>query len=104
VKEEMAILVGLSRAVSARQAHEFEWLVKAAYGAGIGREDLLTAVETGRLLGDPPGPVVARAYATVHDWQWMANRRASHGEESAPCTERRGTERTRMWIPCTIKS
>jgi len=101
MKERMALLAAFAEAVSARQAHEFEWLVKAAYTAGASREDLLTALETGRLLGEPPEPVVTEAYATVHGWQWMASRRTPHGDEWASCTERRRAERRKTWIPCT---
>ncbi len=104
MKERLALLAAFSEAVSTRQAHEFEWLIKAAYAAGTSREDLLTAIETGRLLGNPPEPVAADAYATVHAWQWMASRRAPRSEESAPCPERRRTERKKTWIPCIIKS
>ena len=104
VKKGMAILVDFSRAVSARHAHGFESLVKAAYAAGIEKEDLLTAVETGQLLGDPPGPIVEEAYATVHAWQWMANRRAPRGREPASCVERRSAERRETWLQCTTRS
>ena len=103
MKEQMALLVAFAEAVSARQAHEFEWLVKAAYGAGASREDLLTAVESGSLLGDPSEPVVTEAYATVHAWQWMASHCTAHSDEPAPLTERRRTQRREVWIPCTTK-
>jgi alkylhydroperoxidase/carboxymuconolactone decarboxylase family protein YurZ len=59
------------RAVAARDWHLFERLVKTAYESGATREELLGAVETARTLGDVSGPVVAHAYATVHNWQWM---------------------------------
>jgi hypothetical protein len=103
MKERTALLASLAEAVSTRQAYEFAWLVKAAYGAGASRENLLVAVETGRHLGDPPEPVTAEAYAAVHAWQWMVNRRAVRGDESAPRAERRRTERRKAQIPCTIK-
>jgi hypothetical protein len=104
MKERVTLLAALSEAVSARQTHRFERLARAAYTAGASREDLITAIEIGRLLGDPVEPVPTEAYATVHAWQWMASRRMSRDEESAPCAERRGSERARMWIPCTIQS
>jgi hypothetical protein len=89
--------------VSTQQAHEFAWLVKAAYGAGASREDLLIAVKTGWRLGNPPEPITAEAYAAVHAWQWMANRRAVRCDESAPRAERRRTKRRKAWFSCTIK-
>jgi hypothetical protein len=103
MKERIALLVALAEAVWARQAHEFEWLVKAAYGAGATREDLLTAVENGRLLGDPPAPVVTEAYATVHAWQWMASSGTPHRDEPPLFPEPRRTKRTEAWVPCTTK-
>lgn len=103
VKERTALLAAFAEAVSTRQAHEFVWLVKAAYGAGASREDLLVAVETGWRLGDPPEPITAGAYAAVHAWQWMANRRAVHCDESAPRADRRRSERRKAWLPCIIK-
>jgi hypothetical protein len=103
MKERMALLAAFAEAVWTRQADEFEWLVKAAYGAGACREDLLAAVESGRLLGDPPEPVVAEAYATVHAWRWMTSRCPTPSHESAPLAERRRTKRRKVWIPCTTK-
>ena len=103
MKERIALLAALAEAVWSQQAHEFDQLVKAGYRAGASREDLLIAVETGRLLGDPPKPVVADAYATVHAWQWMASRCTAHSDESAPSTQRRRTERRKAWIPCTTQ-
>jgi hypothetical protein len=103
MKERTALLAAFTEAVSTRQAHEFVWLIKAAYGAGASREDLLIAVETGWRLGDPPEPITAEAYATVHAWQWMATRRTARGDESAPRADRRRTERRKVWLPCIIK-
>ncbi len=78
MKERIALLTAFAEAVWARQAHGFEWLVKAAYETGASLEDLLTALESGRLLGDPPAPVVTEAYATVYAWQWMASCGTAH--------------------------
>lgn len=103
MKERTALLAAFTEAVSTQQAHDFAWLIKAAYGAGASREDLLIAVETGWRLGNPPEPITAEAYAAVHAWQWMANRRAVRCDESAPRAERRRTERRKAWFPCTIK-
>jgi hypothetical protein len=103
MKERMALLAAFAEAVWSRQAYEFEWLVKAAYGAGASSEDLLIAVETGRLLGDPPEPVLADAYATLHAWEWMASRCTAPSHESAAIIEQRGTERRKAWIPCTTE-
>ncbi len=77
----IAQLTALAEAIASRQSHLFEQTVKAAYAAGASREDLLTAVEVGRCLGDVPGPVVKRAYATVHTWNWMASRRLAERRE-----------------------
>jgi hypothetical protein len=103
MKERTALLAAMVEAVSTRQAHEFVWLVKAAYGAGASREDLLIAVETGWRLGEPPEPITAEAYTAVHAWQWMANRRAVRCAESAPHADRRCSERRKAWLPCIIK-
>lgn len=74
MRGQIALLAAFAEAVAGRQTDEFEEVVKAAYGAGTALEDLLAALEIGRLLGEPPEPVVAEAYATVHAWQWMAMR------------------------------
>lgn len=103
MKEQMALLVAFAEALSAKQSHELEWLARAAYGAGASRDDLLTAVDKGRLLGDPPEPVGTEAYATVRAWQWMASYGTAPSDESAPRTGRRCTERRKVWIPCTTK-
>lgn len=103
MKERTALLTALAEAVWSRQAHVFDWLVKAGYRAGASREDLLIAVETGRLLGDPPQPVVADAYATIHAWQWMAGCRTAPGDEWAPSIEWRRSEPGRTWISCTTR-
>ena len=71
MEERSRNLDAFLRAVAAREWHLFEGLVRAAYQTGASREELLTAVENARTLGDVPGPVVAHAYATVHNWQWM---------------------------------
>jgi len=103
MKEPMAPLAAFAEAAWTRHAHEFEWLVEAVYGAGACREDLLTAVESGQLLGDPPEPVMAEAYATVHAWQWMTNRSPTPSHESAPIAGWRRTQRRQVWIPCTTR-
>ena len=99
MKERMALLAAFAEAVWTRQAHEFEWLVKAAYAAGATREDLFTAVESGRLLGEPPAPIVTEAYATVHAWQWLATCGTGRNDESTPCPEWRPTKRMEACMP-----
>jgi hypothetical protein len=103
MRERIALLAASAEAVWTRQAHEFEWLVKAAYTAGATREDLQTAVNSGRLLGNPPEAVVTEAFATVHAYQWMADCPSGHSNDSALFGERRRTERMEAWVPCTIK-
>lgn len=98
MKELIALLAAFAEAVATRQTHEFEWLVKAAYGAGAGMDDLLSAVEIGQLVGEPPEPVVAEASATVHLFQWMAMRPAAPGGEP-----KRGAARLRTGVPCTTR-
>ncbi len=84
MEELIALLAAFAEAVATRQTHEFDWLVKAAYGAGASREDLLISVEIGQLVGEPPEPVVTEASATAHLWQWMARCPATPGGESTP--------------------
>ena len=67
-------------AVTARDWHLFERLVRAAYQSGATREELLRAVETARTMGEVSGPLVAHAYATVHNWQWMMERRPTRAD------------------------
>lgn len=93
MEERIALLAALAEAVLARQAHEFEWLVKAAYGAGATGEELLTAVESGLVLGTPPSPVATEAYATVHAWQWMTSCSTCQADKSAQSPESRRAER-----------
>jgi len=78
MNERMALLAALAESVWTSQAHELEWLVKAAYSAGATSEDLYTAVESGCLLGNPPPKVVTQAYATIDTWKWMAGCRLGH--------------------------
>ena len=59
-------------------------MVKAAYQAGLSREDLLTALEVVRVLADAPGGVVAQAYSAVHDWHWIAARRSTLLQQEVP--------------------
>ena len=92
MKERTSLLAALIDAVSLRQADEFGWLVKAAYGAGASRQDLVLAVETGGHLGNLPAPVTAEAYSTVHAWQWMASRREVRFREWARRAGRRHGE------------
>jgi hypothetical protein len=103
MRRRIALLAALAEAVWSRQAHEFDWLVKAAYGAGASLEDLLTAVESGCLLGKPPAPIVTEAYATVHAWQWLAICGPGNSRESTPCPEWGRTERMEAWIPWTTR-
>lgn len=57
--------------VAGRQTERFEDAVQLCYHAGASREDLLTAAEIGRILAEVPDPVMVRAYATIHAWQWI---------------------------------
>lgn len=98
MRELIALLAAFAEAVAARQTHEFEWLVKAAYAAGARLEDLLTALEIGRLVGEPPESVVTEASATAHLWQWMAVRLGASDRELNPRAEGRG-----MGTPCTTR-
>ena len=77
MKELIVLLADLAGVVATRQADAFERVIKAAFAAGASGEDLLTAVEIGRFLGEPSETVVAEASATVHAWQWMAMRPAA---------------------------
>lgn len=63
-------------AVVTRQTDLFDSCVRLAYTAGAHLSDLLTAVDIARALAEIPAPVVARAAAAAHAWQWMAARRA----------------------------
>lgn len=65
----------VAEVVAAQRQADIEDAVKAAYRAGATRDTLLMAVEVARQVVEVPGPVVARAYATVHQWSWMAARR-----------------------------
>lgn len=71
MEERSTNLDAFTRAVASREWHLFEGLVKAAYEIGATPEELRIAVESARTLSDVSGPVVAHAYATVHNWQWM---------------------------------
>ncbi len=75
MQERTSYLFALAKAVAARETEQFAELIKAAYQTGATREDLLTAVEIGRMFGEPSRPVMAEAYATIHAWQWIASRR-----------------------------
>jgi hypothetical protein len=69
-------LAAFAEAVTAGRPERFAEAVKAAYQAGACREDLLAAVGAIRWPDDPPYPVLAKAYAAIHEWYWMAARRA----------------------------
>ena len=75
MEERTSYLFAFAKAVTARETERFAELIKAAYQTGATREDLLTAVEVGRMFGEPSGPVLAEAYATIQAWQWIAFRR-----------------------------
>lgn len=79
----IAPLTAVSAAVAARQSSRFDEVVKAAYEAGWSREDLLLAVDSARLLALLPGPLLARAYASIHRWYWLESRRLLHGRYSS---------------------
>jgi alkylhydroperoxidase/carboxymuconolactone decarboxylase family protein YurZ len=70
-----AHLIAFADALTTGRLHQFEGIVKAAYRAGVNRQDLLIAVEMGRLLVEVPSWVVSRAYAAVHAWHWIVARR-----------------------------
>jgi alkylhydroperoxidase/carboxymuconolactone decarboxylase family protein YurZ len=74
MEERMSYLFAFAKAVATRETEQFAQLIKAAYQAGATREDLLTAVEIGRMFGEPSRTVLAEAYATIHAWQWIAVR------------------------------
>ncbi|OGB92565.1 MAG: hypothetical protein A3H39_07270 [candidate division NC10 bacterium RIFCSPLOWO2_02_FULL_66_22] len=97
MKERIILLAALAEAVAGGQPHRFEGLVKAAYEAGADREDLLTAVEIGRVIGEVSGPVLTEACATVQAWQWMVVHRLTHRADVEAKTRRR--ERWALSIP-----
>lgn len=68
-------LTAFGAAIGARLPHRFEEIVKDAYEAGAGREDLLLVVDSARLLVSLPAPLVELAYAAIHKWHWMESRR-----------------------------
>ncbi|HYB72521.1 MAG TPA: hypothetical protein VED18_04055 [Candidatus Sulfotelmatobacter sp.] len=70
-----AHLIAFADALTSGRLHQFERIVKAAYRSGVSREDLLLAVDIGRLLVEVPTWVRSRAYAAVHAWHWIAARR-----------------------------
>jgi alkylhydroperoxidase/carboxymuconolactone decarboxylase family protein YurZ len=78
MSQRIAHLVEFIQAIMGGQPHLFQRAVKEAYKAGATREELLTAVEIGRVMGHVSGPVVSQAYATVHAWHWLAARRMEH--------------------------
>jgi len=96
MKDRITLLATLAEAVADKQPHCFEGLVKAAYEAGADREDLLTAVEIGRVIGEVSGPVLTEARATVQAWQWMVVRLTYRADVEAK-TRRR--ERWALSIP-----
>ena len=73
--ERITHLAAFTGAIAANHATQFDGIVKAAYGAGATREDLLAAVEVARVLADAPGPLVVQAYAAIHAWRWIEARR-----------------------------
>lgn len=89
MKDRIILLAALAEAVADKQPHCFEGLVKAAYEAGADREDLLTAVEIGRVIGEVSGPVLTEACATVQAWQWMVVHRLTHRADVEAKTRRR---------------
>lgn len=98
MRELIPLLAAFAEAVAARRTHEFEPLVTAAYEAGARLEDLLTALEIGRLVGEPPQPVVTEASATAHLWQWRAVRLGAADGALTPRAAGRGTGK-----PCTTR-
>ncbi len=97
MKERIILLATLAEAVAGGQPHRFEGLVKDAYEAGADRDDLLTAVEIGRVLGEVSGPVLTEARATVQAWQWVVVHRLTYRADVEAKT-RRG-ERWTLSIP-----
>ncbi len=72
-------LAAFTEAVAAGRTDRFEEAVKGAYAAGASEEDLLVALEMGRLLSEVPAPVRTEAYATIHAWRWIEARRRVQG-------------------------
>ena len=82
--ERNAHLIAFIEAITTGQTHQFEHVVKTAYIAGVGQEDLLTAFEIARFLADVPEPVLTEAHATVRAWGWMVARGLEHQRSLAP--------------------
>lgn len=72
-----AHLIAFADALTTGQLHRFEPIVNAAYAAGVSREDLLTAVEMGRLLVEVPTLDLRCAFAAVHAGHWTMARRGT---------------------------
>lgn len=62
--------------IAAGRPEQFEEVVRAAYEAGADRDTLLMAVDVARHQASVPTRVLARAYTTIHQWAWIAARRA----------------------------
>src|SRR5574341_2060856 len=67
-------LAFLTALVVCGQSSRFEHAVRLAYHAGANRDELLTAVELGRVLGGAPDAVVVQAHATVQAWDLVVGR------------------------------
>ncbi len=70
-----AHLIAPMDAVTTGRSEQFDHVVQGAYAAGLGRDDLLGAVEISRFLVDVPALVLAQAYATVSVWPVTVVRR-----------------------------
>ncbi len=75
MNERIACLAAFTEAIVAGHADLFDPAVRLAYCAAACPSDLIAAVDIARSRAEIPAPVVGRAYAAVHDWQWMAARR-----------------------------
>ncbi len=49
-------------------------LVIRAYRTGRRLEEVLAAIEAGKLLGDLPPSALRPAWRAAHDWAWIARR------------------------------
>ncbi len=81
-----AHLIALMDAVTTGRSEQFDPIVQGAYADGLGRDDLLGAVEISRFLVDVPAPVLAQAYATVSAWPVTVMRRLMRQPALAPRT------------------
>ena len=75
-------LTAFAKAVAGHQPNLFEPVVISAYSAGADLADFLVAVEIAKALSEVPPPILARAYASIHAWHWIAARRQGPSEKN----------------------